>query len=84
MNAYTENRFNDYRQLSDEELIKTKKDLEDEIEDYENDLEDNSISSSEKSEIRNSDLPYAKDRLEYINMLIQSKVLEENKPAMHQ
>ena len=82
MNEYTENRFKDYRQLSDEELLKTKKELEGEIADYENDLDDNSISSSEKSEIRNSDLPYAKDKLAYIEMLIESRGLDKKGPAM--
>ena len=82
MNEYTENRFKDFRQLSDEELLKTKKELESEIADYENDLDDNSISSSEKSEIRNSDLPYAKDKLAYIEMLIESRGLDKKGTAM--
>ncbi len=69
------NRFVDLKELSDEELLKLKEELEQEIADYEDDLYDDSVSSEYKSEIRNSDLPFAEDKLDYVNMLVSSRGL---------
>ena len=70
MDKYTENRFADFRELSKEQLDAKKAELEDEIEEYYRDLEDNTMNVNKISDILNSDLHLDKDRLEYVNYLL--------------
>ena len=75
MDNYTENRFGYFKQMSDEDILKVRDELEKEISDYEDELLDDSIGSEEESEIRNSDLPYAREQLDYVNGVVDSRGL---------
>ena len=75
MDNYTENRFGYFKQMSDEDILKVRDELEREISEYEDELLDDSLRSDEKSEIRNSDLPYAREQLDYVNGVIDSRGL---------
>ena len=75
MDNYTENRFGYFKQMSDEDILKVRDELEKEVAGYEDDLLDDSIGSEEKSEIRNSDLPYAREQLDYVNGVVDSRGL---------
>ena len=70
MDKYTENRFGYLKELDDESLIIKKEEILSEIEYLMTVLNNENTSPEEKSEIRNSDLKYERDRLEYINHLI--------------
>ncbi len=72
---YKENRFGYFKQMNDEDILKVKAELEKEIADYEVDLDDTTISNAQKSEIRNSDLPYAREQLEYVNIIVDERGL---------
>ena len=69
---YEENRFGYLREHMDE-LESIKQALEQEIDEYYDDLNNDSIGSEQKSEIRNSDLPYTQEKLNYINDLLSKE-----------
>lgn len=68
-NEYVENRFKYLKELSNEELLKEKEELEEELYDIEN----REVPSQAKTE-RENDKYYAEEKLWYINNL-----LKENK-----
>ena len=72
---YEENRFGYFRAMSPEELLKVRDELEKEISEYEDKLLENNISSEERSEILNSDLPYAREQLDYVNDIVDMRGL---------
>ena len=72
MDKYYENRFGYYRENNNEELEKERTQIIDEIEYLLKILNSKTASSEQKSEIRNSDLKFERDKLELID-----KVLEE-------
>ena len=75
MDNYTENRFGYFRQMTDEDILKVREALKQEIAEYEDDLDNPSIGSAQKSEIRNSDLPYSEQQLEYVESVIKERGL---------
>ena len=83
MDQYMINRFHHIEELSDEEILKLKEEIQKEIDDYKEKVYDKSTSSEELSEISNSDLPYAEDQMDYINMVIDKRGLSAKAPAMH-
>ena len=72
---YMANRFQYLEELNDETLLKELEDIKEEIASYEDKLYEGTASSEELSEIRNSDLPYAEDKLDYPNMIASSRGL---------
>ena len=72
---YEENRFGYFRAMSPEDLLKVRDELEKEISEYEDKLLENNISSEERSEILNSDLPYAREQLDYVNDIVDMRDL---------
>ena len=72
---YEENRFGYFRAMSPEDLLKVRDELEKEISEYEDKLLENNISSEERSEILNSDLPYAREQLDYVNDIVDLRGL---------
>lgn len=72
---YEENRFGYFRAMSPEDLLKVRDELEKEISEYEDKLLENNISSEERSEILNSDLPYAREQLDYVNDIVDMRGL---------
>ena len=67
-----EERFNNLKSLSKEELNQLKEELAVEIEQLLDSLDDKDISSYEKTEIRN-DLSYDREKLEYIESIINER-----------
>ena len=53
-------RFGYFRNMSSEDLLKVRDELEKEIADYEDQLLEDDMNSEQRSEILNSDLPYAR------------------------
>ena len=70
---YFENRFKYMREYSTEELEALKEELAQNINVYLRKRTDNSVSSEEKSEIINSDLVYDRQRVAYINDLLNER-----------
>ena len=75
-------RFGHFRNMSPEDLLKVRDELESEVASYEDQLLENDISSEQRSEILNSDLPYARDQLDYVNYIVDMRGLVKNK-IMH-
>ena len=72
MDKYLENRFGYYRNNSNEELEIEKKQIVSEI-DYLLHILDSNVSFEQKSEIRNSDLKFERDKLEYIDIIMEER-----------
>lgn len=72
MDKYLENRFGYYRNNSNEELEIEKKRIVSEI-DYLLHILDSNVSFEQKSEIRNSDLKFERDKLEYIDIIMKER-----------
>ena len=70
MDQYTENRFSDYRDLDKAGLEKEKENLKKELSEYYEELENPSMNGNQRSEMLNSDIPFARDRLEYVEYLL--------------
>ena len=79
MDDFMKNRFKYLNELNDEQLLFEKEGVKNEIQNLLSTLEDKNISHYEKSEIKNSDLPYEKDKLLYIEYLIEERNLENKK-----
>lgn len=73
MDQYTLNRFEYLNTYSKEELEKLKQETIEDLNHLLEKLEDANTSSEEKSEIRNSDLKYDRELLEYIEYLKEEK-----------
>lgn len=73
MDEYTKNRFEYLNTYSKEELEKLKQETIEDMDYLLKKLEDNNTSSEEKSEIKNSDLKYDKELIEYIKYLENEK-----------
>ncbi len=76
---YTQNRFGYLEQLDDEALMTELEETKEEIARCEDALYDGTASGEELSEIRNSDLPYAEDKLDYLNMIAGKRGLIKTK-----
>lgn len=69
-------RFEYLIELDDEQLLKLRDDTQSDIDYYYDTLDDDEADSLEKSEIRNSDLPLARDLLAAIDELIRIRGIE--------
>lgn len=78
MDKYTENRFGYLKELDNESLNRKKEEIINEIEYLMAVLNNPNTSQEEKSEIKNSDLKYERDRLEYINFLVLDRNIRES------
>lgn len=72
MDQYLENRFRYLKEKSKEELESLKLSIIKELEEYENDLNDSSISSQQKNELY-GDIRYAKEKLTYLEFVLGEK-----------
>ena len=79
MDQYLKNRFSDFDDLSISELEILKEKALQEISFYLDKLEDKNVSSYQKSEFRESDLKFERDKLEYIEYLIQEKTKHKHR-----
>ena len=73
MDNYIEKRFSYMNEMTIEELEELKSETTNEIENMLSILDDKNSSPEQKSEFTNTDLKYEKDKLEYIEYLIQKK-----------
>ena len=73
MDEYTENRFGYLREKSVEELQVFKEQLISEINYLSFVINDKNAPSNLKSEIKNSDLKFEEERLEYVEYLLKEK-----------
>ena len=80
MDEFTENRFGNLRELSDEKLLLLKKEKEQEKNSINEDLEDPKVSSQEKTELRN-ELRYIHDVLRFVEY-IQNERNKENEKQL--
>ena len=72
-------RFGYFRNMSSEDLLKVRDELEKEIADYEDQLLEDDMNSEQRSEILNSDLPYAREQLDYVNYIVDMRGLVKTK-----
>ena len=79
MDEYTENRFGYLREKSVEELQVFKEQLISEINYLSFVINDKNASSNLKSEIKNSDLKFEEERLEYVEYLLQEKEVKRKR-----
>ena len=70
MNDFTKKRFEYYREKSFEDLIQEKEKILNEINYLLELLASKEVSSEQKSEILNSDIKYEKEKLNFINILL--------------
>ena len=68
-----ENRFGYYRNKTDEELEKEKELIIKSMNDYMVVLDDKEASSYQKSEIRNSDLKFEREKLEFVEKVLNER-----------
>ena len=73
MDKYLENRFGYYRNNSSDELEIEKNQIVGEIDYLLRILNSKKASDNQKSEIRNSDLKFEREKLNYINELIKER-----------
>ena len=69
-------RFKYLEELTDDELLYELKEVEEELQRIEEALDNPSISSEERSETLNSDLPYARDKKAAIEAVINSRGID--------
>ena len=79
MDEYTENRFGYLREKSVEELQVFKEQLISEINYLSFVINDKNASSNLKSEIKNSDLKFEEERLEYVEYLLKEKEVKRKR-----
>ena len=72
-----DNRFKYLDELSDDELLASRVELVKEIEYLLERLEIKNTNGTVKSEIQNSDIKYEREKLEYINYLIDARNLKD-------
>ena len=72
-----DNRFKYLDELSDDELLASRVELVKEIEYLLERLEIKNTNGTFKSEIQNSDIKYEREKLEYINYLIDARNLKD-------
>ncbi len=73
MDEFTEKKFGYYKEKSIEELEQERKEIMYEINYILETIEDKKTTSSKKSELLNTDLKYEREKLNYIDLLIQEK-----------
>ena len=73
MDKNYENRFGYYREKDNEELEKDKEQIINDIEYLMLILDSKDAPSEQKSEIRNSDLKFEREKLEFINKILEER-----------
>ena len=79
MDEFAEKRFGYLKELDDQELLLKREEVKDEIEYLMAQLDDPKTPAQFKSEIRNSDLLFERDRLRYVEHLIKERNLSDEK-----
>ena len=77
MDQYTKNRFKYIDELSDEELLAMQQESIREINNLLDIINDKKVNRMLKSEIENSDINYEREKLGYINYLIEARNIKE-------
>ncbi len=73
MDKYSENKFGFLKEKSLEELIQLKKELEEDRRLMQRKVEDKKTDSYQRSEFLNSDLPFNREELEYVDSIISER-----------
>ena len=71
-----ENRFNHLKTKSTEELIAILKEAKEDLEYMQSALYDKEVSWQEKSEYQNTDIPYDRDKIRYIEEELKTRSLK--------
>ena len=76
MNEYEYNRFKHLTELTNEELVKELDSAQEEMDYMLEELDDPMVVGEQKSEYRNSDIPYRRDEINFINQLISQREID--------
>ncbi|MEE3342614.1 MAG: hypothetical protein VZS44_00815 [Bacilli bacterium] len=83
MDEAMENRFGYYREKTDEELENEREVIINDMEYLESILSNKDASSEQKSEIKNSDLKFEREKLKFINNILEERNVKVNKRSIH-
>lgn len=83
MDEAMENRFGYYREKTDEELENEREVIINDMEYLESILSNKDASSEQKSEIINSDLKFEREKLKFINNILEERNVKVNKRSIH-
>ena len=76
MNEYMYNRFKYLTEYTDEELVKELDEAQDDLDYMNEQLDDPSVRSNQKTEYEETDIPHREDQIAFINMLVQQRGID--------